>query len=110
MWLVHYGNRGFYFPLHMRVARGGKSSFSFTVIAVGWMVTSLHGYFHASYFTRFGHYTTAWLEDPRFLLGFALYYLSYALNLHSDAVIRNLRSADEVAAGQKVYRIPQGGL
>src|SRR2546430_14412139 len=50
MWLVHYGNRGFYFPLHMRVARGDKSSFSFVVIGVGWVVTSLHGYFHATYF------------------------------------------------------------
>src|SRR5205085_741135 len=48
MWLVHYGNRGFYFPLHMRVARGDKSSFSFVVIGVGWVVTSLHGYFHAT--------------------------------------------------------------
>ena len=108
MWVVHYANRGFIFPARMRVA--GKSSFSFTVIAVGWMVTSLHGYFHAGWFTRFHHYPTSWLTDPRFLVGFALYYLSYALNIHSDAVIRNLRSADEVAAGQKVYRIPRGGL
>jgi len=110
MWLVHYGNRGFFFPLRMRVARGDKSSFSLTVIAVGWVVTSLHGYFHASYFTRFGDYPAAWLSDPRFLCGFAVYYLSYALNLHSDSVIRNLRTPDEIAAGQKVYRIPQGGL
>src|SRR5579859_1128028 len=110
MWHVHYGNRGFFFPANMRVARGGKSSFSFMVIGVGWMVTSLHGYFHAAWFTRYGHYTTAWLRDPRFVVGFGVYYLSYALNLHSDAVIRNLRSADEVAACKKVYRIPQGGL
>lgn len=110
MWIVHYGNRGFFFPANMRVARGAKSSFSFTVIGVGWMVTSLHGYFHAAWFTRYGHYTTEWLRDPRFLVGFAVYYLSYALNIHSDAVIRNLRSSDEIAAGKKVYRIPQGGL
>jgi 3-oxo-5-alpha-steroid 4-dehydrogenase 1 len=110
MWLVHYANRGFLFPLRMRVARGDKSSFSLTVIVVGWGVTALHGYFHASYFTRFGHYTNAWLSDPRFLAGFFLYYLSYALNLHSDAVIRGLRTVEEVAAGEKKYRIPQGGL
>jgi 3-oxo-5-alpha-steroid 4-dehydrogenase 1 len=109
MWLIHYGNRGFYFPSHMRVA--GRSSFSLTVIVVGWMVTSLHGYFHATYFTRLGtHYGNEWLRDPRFLAGFVIYYTFYALNLHSDAVIRNLRTAEEVASGQKTYRIPQGGL
>jgi 3-oxo-5-alpha-steroid 4-dehydrogenase 1 len=111
MWLIHYGNRGFYFPSRMRVARGDKSSFGILVIVVGWAVTSLHGYFHATFFTRLGaHYTTAWLSDPRFLIGLALYYTSYALNLHSDAVIRNLRSVEEVESGAKVYRIPRGGL
>jgi 3-oxo-5-alpha-steroid 4-dehydrogenase 1 len=111
MWLVHYANRGFYFPLRMRVARGDRSSFSLTVIVVGWLVTSLHGYFHATWFTRLSNqYGVDWLRDPRFLVGFAVYYTSYALNIHSDAVIRNLRSADEVAAGKKTYRIPEGGL
>jgi len=32
------------------------------------------------------------------------------LNLHSDNIIRNLRSKEEVENGSKVYRIPQGGL
>jgi 3-oxo-5-alpha-steroid 4-dehydrogenase 1 len=111
MWVLHYANRGFYFPLRMRVARGDQASFSMTVVLVGWMVTSLHGYFHATWFTRLSpNYSTAWLHDPRFLCGFAIYYSCYALNLHSDRVIRNLRTPDEVAAGIKTYRIPQGGL
>jgi 3-oxo-5-alpha-steroid 4-dehydrogenase 1 len=111
MWLIHYGNRGFVFPFSIRVAKGDKGSFSIMVITIGWIVTSLHGYFHASYFTRFGtQYTTAWLTDPRFICGFLVYYTCYALNLHSDAIIRNLRTKDEVAAGIKNYRIPEGGL
>jgi hypothetical protein len=52
MWLIHYGNRGFYFPFSIRAAKGATSNFSFMVIGIGWCVTSLHGYFHASYFTR----------------------------------------------------------
>lgn len=111
MWCLHYANRGFFFPLSMRVARGQKGSFSALVMCTGWAVTSLHGYFHGSFFAGLGaHYTRAWLTDPRFLAGLALYYLAFAGNLHSDWVIRNLRSRDEIARGEKIYRIPTGGL
>jgi 3-oxo-5-alpha-steroid 4-dehydrogenase 1 len=110
MWFIHYANRGFLFPLNMRVARGQTASFSFMVIGIGWAVTGLHGYFHASYFTRLHVYTTEWLRDPRFLAGFVIYYTCFALNLHSDSIIRNLRTNDEIAAGIKSYRVPQGGL
>lgn len=110
MWCLHYANRGFFFPLSMRVARGERGSFSALVIVTGWGVTALHGYFHATYFTRLGHYSTDWLSDPRFLCGFVIYYAALALNLHSDSILRNLRRPEEVAAGTKVYRIPRGGL
>lgn len=110
MWCLHYANRGFFFPLSIRMAKGERGSFSALVIMTGWGVTSLHGYFHATYFTRLGHYTADWLRDPRFLLGFAIYYGAMALNLHSDAILRNLRRPEELAAGTKVYRIPRGGL
>lgn len=110
MWCLHYANRGFFFPLSIRVAQGERGSFSALVITTGWGVTGLHGYFHATYFTRLGHYTVDWLRDPRFLLGFAIYYAAMALNLHSDAILRNLRRPEELAAGTKVYRIPRGGL
>jgi len=110
MWAGHYLNRGFLFPLNMRVAKGAQTSFSMTVIGIGWAVTSLHGYFHATYFTRLHVYTTDWLHDPRFLVGFTIYYVSYAMNLYSDSIVRNLRTREEVESGAKVYRIPQGGL
>jgi 3-oxo-5-alpha-steroid 4-dehydrogenase 1 len=111
MWLIHYANRGFLFPLRMRVARNDRGSFSLMVIVVGWGVTSLHGYFHASFFTRFGtQYTIDWLRDPRFLCGLVIYYTCFALNVHSDAIIRRLRTREEIEAGIKNYRIPEGGL
>lgn len=110
MWVIHYGNRGFFFPFSIRVARGDKGSFSALVMVTGWAVTSLHGYFHATYFTRLGHYTADWLTDGRFIAGFVIYYVSLALNVHADAIIRGLRTREEVAAGTKVYRIPHGGL
>ena len=30
--------------------------------------------------------------------------------VHSDAIIRNLRSKSEVESGERIYRIPPGGL
>ena len=110
VWLLHYGNRTFFFPLSIRTPKGATASFSFFVIAMGWIVTPLHGYLNGAYFSTWGHYTTAWLTDPRFLLGFPLYLASLASNIHCDAIIRNLRTREEVATGAKVYRIPQGGL
>jgi 3-oxo-5-alpha-steroid 4-dehydrogenase 1 len=111
MWCIHYANRGFFFPLSMRVARGERGSFSALVMVTGWAVTSLHGYFHATYFTRLGpHYTTDWLTDPRFLIGLGIYYTAFIFTLHSDSIIRNLRRPEEIVSGAKVYRIPQGGL
>ena len=111
IWLLHYGNRGFVFPWLMRVAKGAKGSFSIMVIVAGWLVTTLHGYLNAVYIAHLGtHYTPDWFTDPRFIIGMAIYFTGFALNLHSDAILRNLRSVEEAARGEKIYRIPYGGL
>ena len=111
VWLGHYGNRGFAFPFLIRAPRGQTSSFSITVVTMGWIVTFLHGYLNASFITTHGeHLTRAWLSDPRFLIGLTIYYVSYVMNIRSDAIVRNLRSLEEVERGEKVYRIPRGGL
>jgi 3-oxo-5-alpha-steroid 4-dehydrogenase 1 len=111
VWLGHYTNRGFVFPLLIRAPKGATATFSITVVLVGWLATSLHGYLNATYIAKLGtNLTWAWLTTPRFLLGLALYYVSFALNLHSDRILRNLRTPAEVAAGQRVYRRPHGGL
>lgn len=111
VWLVHYGNRGFYFPFSIRSPQGARASFSLMVIMTGWIVTSLHGYLHAAYFTSHAtQYTIDWLWDPRFLIGLPIYAVSLVLTLHSDAIVRGLRSRNEVAMGERVYRIPRGGM
>jgi 3-oxo-5-alpha-steroid 4-dehydrogenase 1 len=111
LWLLHYANRGFFFPLAMRVPKGATGSFSLVVLGTGWLVTTLHGYFHATYYARLStHYDAAWLVDPRFLAGVALWATSLVLNMRCDATIRRLRTPEEVASGAKVYRVPQGGL
>lgn len=111
IWLIHYGNRGFIFPLLMRVANGAKGSFSITIVLAGWLVTTLHGYLNAVFISQLAdHLTLDWLKDPRFIIGVAIYLFGFSMNVYSDAIIRNLRSKEEVARGDKIYRIPQGGL
>lgn len=39
MWCIHYANRGFFFPLSMRVARGERGSFS-ALVMVGFALCS----------------------------------------------------------------------
>ena len=111
IWLLHYGNRGFIFPLLMRVPRGSRGSFSLMIVVAGWLVTTLHGYLNAVFISQLGtHFTPDWFTDPRFIIGMTIYFTGFTLNLHSDAILRNLRSRDEVACGEKIYRIPRGGL
>ncbi len=111
VWTIHYGNRGFVFPYLIRSPKGSTASFSISIVMTGWLVTTLHGYLNARFISELGtHFTVDWFTDPRFIFGIVLYYGSFVLNIHSDAIIRNLRSVDEVERGEKVYRIPKGGL
>ncbi len=111
VWCIHYANRGFIFPLLMRVAKGQKGSFSIMIVLAGWFVTTLHGYLNAVFISHLSEqFTRAWFSDPRFIIGMSIYVFGYIMNLHSDSIIRNLRSKKEVESGEKIYRIPRGGL
>lgn len=55
---MHYLNRGWFFPLALRVVPGKTSSFSVAVIAAGMFVTSMHGYLNATWFTTYGAHLT----------------------------------------------------
>jgi 3-oxo-5-alpha-steroid 4-dehydrogenase 1 len=111
VWCVHYANRGFVFPLLMRVPKGAKSDFHLSVVVLGWGVTALHGYLNATFISQLSdQYTTAWFTDPRFLVGIVIYYTGFTQNIRSESIIRNLRSKEEAARGENVFRIPQKGL
>jgi len=109
IWCVHYLNRGFLFPFMIRVSPGHRQTFNLSVVASGWIVTSMHGYLNAAFITTLGgHFSTGWLSDPRFIAGAAVYYSGLFLNLHSDRILRNLRPAGPVPEGPR-YRVPSGG-
>lgn len=110
LWALHYANRGFIFPALMRVPKSTGNTFGALVLVSGIFVTTVHGYLNGTFYSRLGaHLTDGWLTDPRFLVGLAIYAVGFALNVHSDAILRGLRSKEEVDRAEKVYRIPHGG-
>ncbi|WP_024441934.1 3-oxo-5-alpha-steroid 4-dehydrogenase [Mycobacterium sp. UM_WGJ] len=126
IWALHYANRGWFFPLAIRQMPGKRSTFNISVVVMGMLVTSMHGYLNGALFSHdyLHQYGTGWLTDPRFLVGLAVYLCGFALLVNSESIVRNLRDKNTVrrrpaapgsaefataAPGGAEYRIPFGG-
>ncbi|MBF6136848.1 3-oxo-5-alpha-steroid 4-dehydrogenase [Nocardia otitidiscaviarum] len=109
IWALHYGNRGWFFPLSIRQVPGKRGSFNISVLAMGMFVTALHGYLNGTLFSHdyLDRYDTDWLTDPRFLIGLVVYLCGFALLVHSESIVRNLRDKNDPGATE--YKIPYGG-
>jgi hypothetical protein len=103
LWTAHYVNRSLIFPWRTHTA--GKriplaivgSAAAFNIVNAG--LNGLYlGWAGASY-------PTAWLLDPRFIAGLALFAAGAAINIASDNRLIGLRTG-----GERGYTIPRGGL
>jgi len=105
MWQLHYVHRAFIYPWTLRVREGSSSSILLPL--GGGVFCAVNGYLNGIYISTYGtHLTTeAWLVDPCFLGGCALFVIGYAINKRSDQILRNLR-----APGETGYKIPRGAL
>lgn len=101
LWLVHYVHRTLVYPLRIRAS--GKRT-PWVVVGMAFVFQVLNSGLNADWIAGAGHYPKAWLWDPRFVAGVALFGLGQGLNHHSDRILRNLR-----APGETGYRIPYGG-
>ncbi|RMI29705.1 phosphatidylethanolamine N-methyltransferase family domain-containing protein [Nocardia stercoris] len=109
IWVLHYANRGWFFPLSIRQVPGKTTSFNVSVLGMGMFVTCVHGYLNGAMFSNdyLHRYSSAWLTDPRFLGGLVVYLCGFALLVSSESIVRNLR--DKANPGATEYRIPFGG-
>lgn len=103
MWQTHYIHRTYIFPLQMH---SGQQHMTLLVISMGFIFNSINGYLNGSYLSTFGpEYSLDWLIDPRFIIGFLVFGVGFAINRHSDNLLRNLRKP-----GERDYKIPRGGF
>ena len=103
----HYFQRSFIFPFLLK----GKGQMPIIIMLLSVIWNLMNGYiqgfwlFHLApkYFPEL--YTTAWLYDPRFIIGTLIFFTGWIINMHSDHVIRNLRQP-----GDTNHYLPKKGL
>lgn len=102
MWEIHYVHRAFVYPFTLRTA-GKRMPVAVASMAVVFNLINAgtNAYWIGS---LSGGYGAAWLADPRFVAGCAMFVGGAVLNKHADAILGSLR-----APGTTGYSIPRGG-
>ena len=102
IWMVHYGQRTFIFPLLIRA----KQPMPVTIIIFGLIFNGINTYLQARWiYTLSAPYPSNWIFSPFFIAGLIIFSIGFIINLQSDHIIRNLRKP-----GETEYRIPYGGM
>ena len=69
----------------------------------------LNGYIQATYqLVPCSHRTITWLYDIRFIVGTLIFFVGMGINIHSDSILRSLRSSEP--NDRERYKIPNGGM
>lgn len=101
LWQLHYINRTFVYPFRIRA--DGKRT-AIMVVVMGMVFNTINAYLNARQLSHFGVYETAWLTDPRFIVGVLVFFVGRHINTRADAMLLALRAE---GGG---YRIPRGWL
>ena len=103
LWLAHYAYRSVVFPL---LGRGRKAPVPLGVFASALAFNVINAAFNGQWLFAVGPVRgSAWLLDPRFLVGTTVFATGFIIHLRADAILRGLRSVDEGG-----YRVPRGFL
>ena len=101
---LHYLQRTFVFPLLIR----GNDQMPWAIIIFGVIFNTANAVMQGTwifFLAPEGMYETAWLTTPQFIIGAAIFLTGFAINLHSDHIIRNLRKPGDTA-----FHVPRGGM
>ncbi|MCK4370777.1 MAG: DUF1295 domain-containing protein [Candidatus Lokiarchaeota archaeon] len=102
IWMLHYCQRTFIFPLLIR----GRRPMPLTIIMLGITFNGINTYLQARWLYHFSPgYAPDWIFNPLFIIGILLFFSGFIINLHSDYIVRNLRKP-----GETEYKIPYGGM
>jgi 3-oxo-5-alpha-steroid 4-dehydrogenase 1 len=102
VWMVHYGQRTFIFPLLIR----GKQPMPLSIISFGLTFNGINTYLQARWVNTLSQpYPNDWILSPFFIIGILIFTIGIIINLHSDYIVRNLRKP-----GETEYKVPYGGM
>jgi 3-oxo-5-alpha-steroid 4-dehydrogenase 1 len=103
IWETHYLYRTF---IYSSLIRGSGKTFPALLVFFAFVFNILNGYVNgfSLFFQPAGNLPADFLT-PHFLIGLAVFVTGFAINIHSDRIIRNLRQKGETG-----YKIPYGGL
>jgi len=102
IWMLHYGQRTFIFPLMIR----GKQPMPLTIVSFGMIFNGINTYLQARWVNTISvPYLDEWFFSPFFITGVTIFFVGIIINLHSDKIIRDLRKP-----GETEYKIPYGGM
>lgn len=101
---IHYFHRTFIYPFTIRVKPGAQ--YKIALLVLGMLFNAANGALNGWFLAELGTHlhNSAWLQDPRFILGLLLFAAGFALTKQSDGILRNLRKP-----GESGYKIPFGG-
>jgi 3-oxo-5-alpha-steroid 4-dehydrogenase 1 len=102
LWQTHYVYRAFFFPFAMR-ADGKRMPVVVATMAFAFNV--LNAWINARWIAELGDYPEAWLVEPRFIIGAAVFLVGLGTNVRSDRRLMALRGPGETG-----YKIPRGGM
>jgi protein-S-isoprenylcysteine O-methyltransferase Ste14 len=102
LWQTHYIYRSFIFPFRRR---GGEREMPLSIALMSIVFNLANAYLNARWIYTLGpERPAAWLADPRFLAGLAMFAVGYGINHQSDRILFALRKP-----GGARYSIPYGG-
>ncbi len=102
---IHYFQRSFVFPCLIK----GNSRMPIVIMIFSVIFNLVNGYIQGMWLFQLAPshlpYTSAWLTDPRFIIGAVIFFTGMAINWHSDYIIRHLRKP-----GDTKHYLPKGGM
>jgi 3-oxo-5-alpha-steroid 4-dehydrogenase 1 len=105
LWEAHYLHRAFIYPFSLR---GAAKRLPLVVMSFGFLFNIMNGYLNGRYIFSFsGGYNVGWLNDPRFIIGTALFMLGFIINRQADQALRELRRPGETGykiSNRRLYR------
>jgi len=105
LFLLHYGQRCFVFPLLMK----GQSKMPLSVVFFGIFFNFCNAFMQGCWLFIIcpnDMYPLSWFWSPQFITGTVIFFFGMTVNMHSDRIIRKLRKSKE----DNNYYLPKGFL